>query len=182
MLTLNIYSRGEDFFKQALEHISEFDALPREFEFSDNLKYELIISASNFAQLKRHRLMTLLPQDYNPELGYTIPESIKRTGIEDELIKVLDQSTELYYNFKKKYNKTAEYCLTNAHRRRVLVSVNPREIYHISRLREDAHAQWDIRETAHDMLKLAKEQAPLTFMLACGKDKFAKVRGEVYRD
>ena len=182
MLTPNIYNRGEDFFKQALQYISEFDALPREFEFSGDLKYEIIVSASNFAQLKRHRLMTLLSQDYNPKLGYTIPESIKKTGMGGELIKVLDQSTELYKNFKEKYNKTAEYCLTNAHRRRVLVSVNPRELYHISRLREDKHAQWDIRDTAHNMLQLAKQQAPLTFMLACGKDKFEEVRKEVYKD
>ncbi|MBC8550853.1 MAG: FAD-dependent thymidylate synthase [Candidatus Brocadiales bacterium] len=58
----------------------------------------------------------------------------------------------------------------------------PRELYHISRLREDGHAQWDIRDTAHNMLQLAKQQAPLTFMLACGKDKFEEVREEVYKD
>jgi hypothetical protein len=173
---LNTKDSGKSFFKEALKYISGFDALPREFEFSGNLKYELVISASNFAQLKRHRLMTLLAQEYNPELGYTIPESIKIIGMENELKEICNKSTELFYKFKPKYKKAAEYCLTNAHCRRVLVSVNPRELYHISRLREDAHAQWDIKATAGNMLRLAKQAAPLTFMFSGGKDEFEKLK------
>jgi flavin-dependent thymidylate synthase len=172
---------GKRYIKQVLKHISEYDSLPREFEFP-NLKYELIVSASNFAQLKRHRMMTLLSQDYNPELGYTIPESIKAIGMEEELKKVLDKSTELFKEFKNRYGKTAEYCLTNAHKRRVLISVNPRELYHISRLRMDGHAQWDIRNTANEMIELGKEYAPATFILAGGKDQFKGIKKEVYKD
>ena len=166
--------QAEKFFQETLKYISEFDPLPREFEFSGNLKFELIISASNFAQMKRHRLMTLLAQDYNPELGYTIPESIKAINKEKELIEICDRSSELFHKFKPKYKKAAEYCLTNAHRRRVLISVNPRELYHISRLREDTHAQWDIKNTTRNMLKLAKQIAPLTFMFSGGKDAFGR--------
>jgi flavin-dependent thymidylate synthase len=166
---------GKAFFKEALKYISVFDALPREFEFTGDLKFELIVSASNFAQLKRHRLMTLLAQEYNPELGYTIPESIKAINKENELKEICNKSSELFYKFKIKYNRAAEYCLTNAHRRRVLVSVNPRELYHVSRLREDAHAQWDIKDTAKRMMKLAKKAAPLSFMLSGGKDQFERV-------
>jgi thymidylate synthase ThyX len=126
--------------------------------------------------------MTLLSQDYNPELGYTIPESIKAIGMEEELKKVLDKSTELFKEFKNRYGKTAEYCLTNAHKRRVLISVNPRELYHISRLRMDGHAQWDIRNTANEMIELGKEYAPATFILAGGKDQFKGIKKEVYKD
>lgn len=120
--------------------------------------------------------MTLLAQEYNPELGYTIPESIKATNLENELKEICDRSSELFYKFKTKYNRAAEYCLTNAHHRRVLVLINPRELYHVSRLREDAHAQWDIKNTARDMLHLAKQVAPLTFMLSGGKDEFEKLK------
>jgi flavin-dependent thymidylate synthase len=173
---LNTEDSGKTFFKEALKYISVFDSLPREFEFTSNLKFELIVSASNFAQLKRHRLMTLLAQEYNPELGYTIPESIKAINKEKELVDICERSSELFYKFKPKYNRAAEYCLTNAHRRRVLISVNPRELYHVSRLREDEHAQWDIKNTARNMLILAKQAAPLTFMLSGGKDKFEKLK------
>ena len=130
----------------------------------------------NFAQLKRHRLMTLLAQEYNPELGYTIPESIKATGLEKELMEICERSSELFYKFKTKYNRAAEYCLTNAHRRRVLIAANPRELYHFSRLREDEHAQWDIKATAGNMMNLAKKTAPFSFMLSGGKDQFEKMK------
>ncbi len=169
---------GKEFFEEALKYISAFDSIPREFEFSGDLKFELVVSASNFAQLKRHRLMTLLAQDYDPTLGITIPASIKAIGKENDLREVCRRSEELYYEFLPKYGKAAEYCLTNAHKRRVLIAANPRELYHFSRLREDEHAQWDIKETAGRMMKLAKKAAPLSFMLSGGKDKFEKLKKE----
>jgi len=172
---------GKEFFKEALKYISAFDSISREFELTGDLKFELVVSASNFAQLKRHRLMTLLAQDYDPTLGITIPASIKVIGAENELNEVCRRSEKLYYEFLPKYGKAAEYCLTNAHRRRVLIAANPRELYHFSRLREDEHAQWDIKETAGRMMKLAKKVAPLSFMLSGGKDKFEKMKKEKYR-
>lgn len=171
-------NRGKEFFAEAMEYISAFDSIPREFELSGDLKFELVVSASNFAQLKRHRLMTLLAQDYDPTLGITIPASIKAIKAENGLNDVCRRSEELYHEFLLKYGKAAEYCLTNAHRRRVLIAANPRELYHLSRLREDEHAQWDIKETASRMMKLAKNVAPLSFMYSGGKDKFEKVRDE----
>jgi len=171
-------AKGRSFFAEVLKYISAFDSLPREFEFTGELKYELVVSASNFAQLKRHRLMTLLSQDYDPSLGITIPPSIKAINAEDELLEICRRSEELYNEFLPKYGKAAEYCLTNAHRRRVLIAANPRELYHFSRLREDEHAQWDIKETAGGMMKLAKKVAPLSFIYSGGKDKFKIIKNE----
>ena len=54
----------------------------------------------------------------------------------------------------------------------MLIAANPRELYHFSRLREDEHAQWDIKDTAKRLMKLAKKVAPLSFMLSGGKDTF----------
>ncbi|MEA2095730.1 MAG: FAD-dependent thymidylate synthase [Candidatus Cloacimonadota bacterium] len=173
-------NRGKEFFKEALKYISAFDSVSREFELTGDLKFELVVSASNFAQLKRHRLMTLLAQDYDPTLGITIPDSIKAIEAEKDLNDVCRRSEKLYYEFLPKYGKAAEYCLTNAHRRRVLIAANPRELYHFSRLREDEHAQWDIKETAGRMMKLAKKAAPLSFMYSGGKDTFEELKKEKY--
>ena len=60
----------------------------------------------------------------------------------------------------------------NAHRRRVLVTLSARELYHVSRLREDEHAQWDIQLIAAEMVRQAADVMPLTLVLACGKDAF----------
>jgi thymidylate synthase ThyX len=49
---------------------------------------------------------------------------------------------------------------------------NAREMYHLARMRADAHAQWDIRDLTENMLKQAKKVMPLTLMMACGKDNF----------
>lgn len=166
---------ANEFFHETLKFLSAFDPLPREFELSGDLKFELIVSASNYAQLKRHRLMTLLSQDYDPSLGVTIPDSIKAIEMEDGLREVCRRSEDLYNEFLVKYGKAAEYCLTNAHRRRVLIAANPRELYHFSRLREDEHAQWDIKETANRMMNLAKRAAPLSFLLSGGKNNFRKL-------
>ena len=169
----------EKFMKGVLKNLSEFDALPREFEHA-LLKWGLVVSASNFAQLKRHRMMTLSTQGYNPDLGYTIPESIKAVGLTDEFEEIVMDCNRLFDEFKPKYGESAEYILTNSNRRRVLVSANPREVYHISRMREDPHAQWDIRHMANEMLNQTKTRAPLTFMLACGKHEFDDIRNKVY--
>jgi thymidylate synthase (FAD) len=63
------------------------------------------------------------------------------------------------------------YLLTNSHRRRVTIHMNGRELYHFSRLREDSHAQWDIRSIAGRMLDILRQRAPLTMKLSGGKSE-----------
>ena len=74
----------------------------------------------------------------------------------------------------------AEYLLTNAHRRRVLVTCNLREVYHLARIRMDQHAQWDIRRLSADLVKLVRLKAPVAARLATGKDTFVALYSEVY--
>jgi len=47
-------------------------------------------------------------------------------------------------------------------------------------LREDSHAQWEIRELAHEIVSECKKVSPLTTMLICGKDEFEKLYRNVY--
>ncbi len=58
--------------------------------------------------------------------------------------------------------------------------VNAREMYHISRLREDAHAQWDIRNVSSAMSALAKKAMPLVFGLAGGKDRYNETYKNIF--
>jgi thymidylate synthase ThyX len=57
----------------------------------------------------------------------------------------------------------------------VLVNMNLRELYHLSRLREDATAQWDIRDKAHKMSKAAKKVMPITTQLLGSKSEYPKL-------
>jgi thymidylate synthase ThyX len=171
--------RKTEIIKAACKHMEFYDAMLREFEFS-NLTFDLVISASCFAQLKRHRTATITTQDYDPSLGVTVPQAFHETGIAKEFKEILCRTEDLYYEMEPKLGVLAQYILTNAHRRRVLLGVNARELYHISRLREDAHAQWDIMEVSAEMSKLAKKEMPLTFMLIGGKDRYPELYKKVY--
>jgi len=152
--------------------LQSWDAVPRAFELAD-FQYELAVSASCFAQLKRHRMATLLPQGYDPFLGYTVPSSVLDSGMEDRFKEIMDASAAMCGELRRRgFPSAAPYALTQAHRRRVVVKMNARELYHFSRLRQDRHAQWDIRAVADLMVTAAKKACPLTMSLACGKDEF----------
>jgi flavin-dependent thymidylate synthase len=161
-------------FKTAFANLQAHDAVLRELENVD-LQFETILSSSCFAQLKRHRMSTIIAQEYNPQLGVTVPPSIKAIGEEKTFKAVMRQTQNAYEQIKKKTPSVAAYVLTNAHRKRVLMKINAREMYHLARLRADQHAQWDIRDLTKKMLRQAKNFMPLTLMMACGKEKFPEL-------
>jgi thymidylate synthase ThyX len=156
-----------------------YDVLLREFEFTD-LTFSLIVSAGCFGQLKRHRIASLTCQGYEPELGLTIPESVIQVGEEKEFIRIAKKSEAVYKKIEKKHSGVGTYILTNAHRKRVLLRINLRELYHISRLREDPTAQWDIRDKANKMSALATKVMPITAALLGGKSDYPKIYQAVY--
>ena len=160
--------------------MDRWSAMPRQWEMGE-FTFELVVSASCFAQLKRHRMATLLPQDYDPSLGYVVPTSIQQHDKAHERFHAVMRASESFYRKLQRHclPGTADYALTQSHRRRVLVKMNARELYAFSRLREDGHAQWEIRDAAHVMLGYAREVMPLTMALACGKDKFEDLKNKL---
>jgi flavin-dependent thymidylate synthase len=169
----------EDFVRTALRHLRAYDPVLREFEQAD-LHFELVVSAGCFAQLKRHRMATLTGQDYDPSLGVTIPPAVSAIGMDKAFLNIIEQSEAVYEQIRAKAPAAASYILTNAHRKRVSLKVNARELYHMARLRADRHAQWDIRAVTVRMLALAKAAMPLTLMLATGKDGFESLYQEIF--
>lgn len=165
--------------KTALQHMELYDSALREFEYI-HLTFDIVVSASCFAQLKRHRMATITAQRYNPDLGITIPQSVKDCKMEQEFSSVAKRSEETYYMLLDQVSAVAPYILTNSHRRRVMLGVNARELYHISRLREDRSAQWEIRAVTGRMTELAREVMPLTMLLAGGKDTYPETYRKVY--
>ena len=172
------FEAKETLIKQALASKESFEKVDRAFETVD-YTFELIISATNYAQLKRHRMTTQLVQDYDPNLGCTLPESIKTIGKEAFFNETISKINDFYYDFAKAFPCSRNYILSNAHRRRVLLKINARELYHFISLRDDEHAQWDIRNSAKEAENFVKSVHPLTAMLLCGKssyrEHFAKI-------
>ncbi|GAB4336345.1 MAG: FAD-dependent thymidylate synthase [Calditrichia bacterium] len=170
----------ERFYREVFRDMNPWDSVLREFEFVE-FTFQLIVSASNFGQLKRHRMANLLVQPYRPELGITVPPSISEIGMEKLLQEIAAKSAEFYAKVAWRNEAAAEYALTNAHRRRVVIKMNLRELYHFMRLRMDAHAQWDIRETAQRMYEQIVDRVPLAAALMSGKDRFEEIKKNFFR-
>lgn len=169
----------ESFLKLAWQHMEFYDFALREFEYLD-LQFDLVVSATCFAQLKRHRMATLTTQPYSPELGVTIPPSVEAVGSKKAFLGMIRETNEVYDLMKQKMELGAEYVLTNAHRKRALFKVNARELYHISRLREDMTAQWEIRQLVGEMVRQAKSVMPLACSLMGGKDAYPEIYRRIY--
>jgi flavin-dependent thymidylate synthase len=167
------------FVRAAFRRMEFYDFPRREFEHAD-LVFDLVISASCFAQLKRHRMATLTRQPYDPALGVTVPPSIREIGAEPEFLEMIARTNEAHAALRRTAGPAADYVLTNAHRRRALLKLNVRELYHVSRLRQDASAQWEIREVAAAMSRLARRRMPLACLLLGGKDAYPELYARIF--
>ncbi|MEN8153036.1 MAG: FAD-dependent thymidylate synthase [Acidobacteriota bacterium] len=166
-------------YKDLFKNMEFFDFTPRNFEIPD-ITFQAVVSASNFAQLKRHRMATLLTGNYRIDLGNKVPENISKAGLDKEFLEIINETNNVYFNLQKKYGNSANYVLTNSHMRQVIMKMNMREIYHFIRLRSDNHAQWDIKELADKLLDEIRKILPLSSMLLCGKDSFDKNFENIY--
>jgi flavin-dependent thymidylate synthase len=158
---------------RTFEHMKPHDSVWREFE-RIRFVFEVIVSSSCFAQLKRHRMATILPQRYTPALGISVPDTIKRARAVSLLREGTMRAERLYRKIEKDDALACEYALSNAHRRRVLMGMNLRELYHFSRLRSDAHAQWEIRELSDEMCRIVSRRVPAGSQMLGGKDSFGE--------
>ena len=170
----------KELFKVALRRQEFYDFPLREFEYAD-LTFSLTVSASCFAQLKRHRMATLTCQPYDPAFGVTVPPAVTGVDAEPEFRRMAAQTEETHAMLQIKIGpEAAAYVLMNAHRRRVLFKINVRELYHISRLREDPTAQGEIRQAAGRMSTLARKEMPLSCLLLSGKELYPSVYRRVF--
>ena len=158
-------------FLEIFRYMKPWDSAPREFEYADFL-FELELSAAAFAQLKRHRMATITTGDYDFDLPITIPPVLRGTPGDSILKNASEESRELIRKISLISSESIPYAVLSCHRRHVLLKTNARELIHLSRLREDEHAQWDIRECISAMIRLAREKLPGCLLPACGKHSY----------
>ncbi len=130
------------------------------------------VSRALLAQLTRHRIASFSVQSQRyvrfdkktPE--FVIPPKIAK----DE--NLLTQYNEFLKISQDYYNKflaagipaeDARYVLPNASSTKIVMTMNARELRHFFELRCCNRAQWEIRNMACQMLKLAKQAAPILF-------------------
>ena len=163
----------QQIFDRLYDLLGMHDSVGREFEMSD-FTFGIQLSASAFAQLKRHRMATIIDSEYVPAVGCIVPDSIDAVGGKEIFLTAIEEADAFYYDTYKQYPGLNEYILTNSHIKNVILKCNFRELVHISRLRSDAHAQWEIREISDKMCETVGKNLPMLKKFLSGKDKFKK--------
>lgn len=122
-------------------------------------------------QLVRHRIASYTQQSqryvtYNTLEHYVTPPSVleneeaKKT-FDDTLMKMSEAYQKLLKQGVPK--EDARFILPNAAKTNILITMNARELRHFFSLRCCERSQWEIREMAIEMLRLAKRAAPTIF-------------------
>ncbi len=121
-------------------------------------------------QLVRHRLCSFTQQSQRyvseENFNYTEPESMKNNPKAHLLFtKFMAHAKSLYLELQKSglKNEDARFVLPNAVESHIIVTANFREWRHIIELRGKPDAQWEIRKTAIEILKVLKTHAPEAF-------------------
>lgn len=132
------------------------------------------ISRACSHQVVRHRLASYSQQSqrYVSEAGgfdYIIPESIKkRPDLQHEfehIIGILQRSYKLLTE-NDIPAEDARFLLPNAAETKIIMTMNARELLHFFKVRCCTRAQWEIRDMAIEMLRLAQKVAPTIFKSA----------------
>jgi len=130
------------------------------------------ISRALSHQLVRHRVgcsYSQRSQRYVKEdkVSYIVPESIKNNSGASELYyKTMGTIRQAYNDLMNIYKvkpEDARFVLPNACETELSMTMNFRALRHFLRLRLDPHAQWEIRNMAMEMLRLAYSVAPYSF-------------------
>ncbi|MBU7045012.1 MAG: FAD-dependent thymidylate synthase [Theionarchaea archaeon] len=132
------------------------------------------ISRACAQQLTRHRLAsyTMLSQRYsemNDPEAFVIPPSIIGNQTAENMYYFYMTEAFAAYNDLLQLGikpEDARFLLPNATKTNIIVTMNARELLHFFSLRCCGRAQWEIREMANEMLRLAKEVAPIIFSKA----------------
>jgi thymidylate synthase (FAD) len=129
------------------------------------------VSRAMTHQLVRHRIASYTQQSqryvtYNTLESYVTPPSIEENA---EAKKTFDETLEkISETYQRLLNtgipkEDARFILPNAAKTNIIVTMNARELRHFFNLRCCARAQWELRETAIEMLKQAWKAAPALF-------------------
>ena len=152
-----------------LGHLSTFEHVSFTFGIEG-------VSRALLAQITRHRIasFSVQSQRYVGQSGedgidYILPPEIEKLG--DEYVKRFADQMDMMDKWYREWlellgeggKEDARFVLPNAAATRMIVTMNARELNHFFALRCCNRAQWEIRDVAWQMLKLAHEAAPALF-------------------
>ena len=145
--------------RQALEGISRHDPLPREFE-TVNYLLEFVMDYGALREFRRHRMMTPISQPLTISNGYETPALIALTSIAGQYSAAIAEAETLYQELAEISPDVAQYAVTHAHRQRVLVNLNLRQLRHLVQLRTADNAHPSISQPVRSAIALIRNVHP----------------------
>jgi flavin-dependent thymidylate synthase len=163
--------KKQELFQLYFQNMKSYHPVSRHFELASAL-FQIPMSASCFAQWKRHRLATIIKTCYHPANGYITPQLFTDCNLHNRFNDLQKEVETLYFELEHDQAGLGSYILTNSHKTVILFQANLRELYHFSRLRSDQHAQWEIRDLSKKLTILLREKWKLAALCLMGKDEF----------
>lgn len=122
--------------------------------------FDLLMDQGAYYEFKRHRMMTISAQEPAISLGHRVPEDLEKCGMKKDFTEAMKESAECFQKIETAHPFAAGYIATNAHYRRVLATMNLRELATFIKLRSAPFAHFTIRELALDMLEELRKVHP----------------------
>ncbi len=146
--------------REALGRRDRFDVPLRELEHI-TYTFEATMDQGGYFEIKRHRMMTQSPQRLTGHLGYAVPRAFEEAGIRPEYEAVMDAAAEAYRTLAADFPEEASYVVPNGFNRRLLMTMNLREAFHLCELRGGANAHFSVRRTAGQVYAAIRRVHPL---------------------
>ncbi|MEM4335426.1 MAG: FAD-dependent thymidylate synthase [Candidatus Anstonellales archaeon] len=125
--------------------------------------FEIVTNFGAFRDLHRHRILTQERQLLTANLGYDMPKELKEAGVSEKFEKAMDEAKKTYQKIAERFREEAQYCVPFAYRIRFYMTMNAREVYHLTELRTGMQGHPDYRHVAQKIYSLVKERHPLIF-------------------
>lgn len=156
-----LFDSNPDLIKEYILNINkDFEKL----DFTQiNFRFQIPITFAVLTHITRHRTHDLLIPDFVPvnNLGYyKIPVSIKKFD-EQYFIDIFNKNQKIYEYFKSQgvCEEDLIYFHLSGNMVNVVTNMNGKTLAWITRLRRCTKAQWEIRNIANEMYKLASEKS-----------------------
>jgi thymidylate synthase ThyX len=144
----------------ALHERGDFDVPLRELEHT-TLTFDCVMDQGAYFDVKRHRLMTQTPQTLSIELGYAVPQAMVEAGFADAYRRAMEAAAAVYRTLAAQFPHEASYVVPNGFNRRVLMTLNLRELFHFAQLRGGPGGHFAYRRIAMKTYEIARQVYPV---------------------
>jgi thymidylate synthase ThyX len=146
--------------QEALGRLGRYDVPLRELEHV-TYTFDALMDQGGYFEIKRHRMMTQTPQRLTCQHGYAVPRAIDEAGVRADYDDAMQNAAGAYRRLSADFPEEASYVVPNGFNRRVLLTLNLREAFHLCELRGASTAHFSVRRTAGQVFEQISRVHPL---------------------